>query len=393
MKEVRRRREPERLPFPPGLRIRSRDDYREQTLAEEDFHQLEGARVVFAEYDLLRDDFAPRFAAEDRTGIDRWLIEHAAIMSRAQAAQTVVNTPIAVSRRLVRAYRPPCYGRAAVVDTGDGWIDVKGVGVAPGAVPAHDEHSTGLLTLTKGVQEVLFERLVAAALCRAGGCTVVPSYALLDLGFDVRGADGVRDRACAIVRRAHARPRIQWGTEDPGPNVASILRRILMDLRRSGIDSLGGTWTLERRGDVLLLHAYRKTYRFEGSDADRVAALTGYRGRRRMKIQALNLQFTSGMREIPPRPELVDFGAFCARGAWRVPLYSPTTASYVAMIGEVTLPHDPSFVRAASRRLSPLVNVLPSLLASAYARGRRSGEEIRQRLLQFVDDAFGIPES
>jgi hypothetical protein len=382
------------IPFAAGPLLVSKADYVEQHLENEEFHAVAGARVLFANYALIVHDF-PRFAGRPPSDIDDWLIRHAAVISRAQAGQTVTNTPIRLSSRHVPGYRPPVYGRAAVIDTGDGClIDVKGIGVKSGAVPSHAPHSSGILAMSLGLSEVLFEWLATVALIRAGGaCGVVPSYGLIDLGFEAIEENGDRQPACTLVRRAHTRPSILWGEDDAGPAVARILRDVAFVLRRSGIDITAKRYLVEEKEGALTVLIYGKTFRFEGSEAARVASLVNYRGGR-LVVAPLNLQYTSGICDVPPRPQLIDFGGARACDEFVDPLYIPTTASYPVMIGDVTLPSDPLFVHAASAPHVPWsANGLGGDLTRAYVHGECSGREIRRCLWQFVDDTLGVPQA
>ncbi|HWS72511.1 MAG TPA: hypothetical protein VN605_10375, partial [Thermoanaerobaculia bacterium] len=67
--------------------------------------RVSGARVVFADYALLRNDF-PQLEWASRPAIDDWLLRNAAVVSAPQAAQEVVNTKIALTGESVTAYRP-----------------------------------------------------------------------------------------------------------------------------------------------------------------------------------------------------------------------------------------------------------------------------------------------
>jgi hypothetical protein len=382
-----------RMPFPAGPIVRSTAEYVEQPLEAEDLRAVAGARVVFANYELLAHDF-PRLARSRRTAIDNWLVEHAGIISCAQSQQTVTNTRIRLSRRRVRAFRPPVYGRAVVLDTGDGLLDVKGVGVRDGVVPSAAPHCSGVLSLSVAFGEVLFEWLAAAALKKARSiCEVLPSYAVIDLGFDVIEEGRDREPACALVRRAHTRPRILWAKNaDPGLSVAHILRDVAFDLRRRAIDAPTKSYIVEEQNGVLTVLIHGTPFRFEGAEAMRVASLVRYRGSR-LAVEPLNLQFTSGMCGSPPRPQLIDFGFYLARHRFIEPLYIPTTWSYVAMEGDVTHPDDPRYVRAPLNRRVPLsANRLGSSLMKSYVRGECSGAAIGRRLLRFVDDTLGIPK-
>src|SRR5690349_7437384 len=102
---------------------------------------------MFADYEAIIRDFAPRFGQpgdpigdRKRDAIDAFLIEHCAVVSIPQVKHTVVNTPIPIKRGRKTGWRPPYYGRAAVmpVDDPPRLIDIKGCGVQPGEIPAKE---------------------------------------------------------------------------------------------------------------------------------------------------------------------------------------------------------------------------------------------------------------
>ena len=79
--------------------LTSRDEYGEQFLEAEKFFQLRDARVMFADYDLLRRDFAPRFDGADRAEIDAFLVEHCGVIS-ADQVRHCPEIPYRRTRRL-----------------------------------------------------------------------------------------------------------------------------------------------------------------------------------------------------------------------------------------------------------------------------------------------------
>jgi hypothetical protein len=144
-----------------------------------------------------------------RAEIDQWLLNEVGYVTRQQAAQTVVNTPIPHSQETRSALRPWSYGRALVYPARDpkdaaqvmGYLDVKGAG---NWAPAQREHKNGLATLGESIRESLFQNMVHDVLKDArSNISTVQSYAVIDAGFDVVHADGSRDRAGLYVRQGH----------------------------------------------------------------------------------------------------------------------------------------------------------------------------------------------
>lgn len=160
------------------------------------------AQVVLADYDLIRRDFK-EIAASTNEQIDHWLIKNAAYISQEQAAQHIVNTPIATGEDTRSAYRPREYRRAHVfvADTG-GLIDAKGTGAVD---PSGGSHDNGLATLGDMIREFSYEKLINAIFQRDGRYETVGSYGVLDLGFDIKHPGGGTSRAGVVLRQAHTR--------------------------------------------------------------------------------------------------------------------------------------------------------------------------------------------
>jgi hypothetical protein len=232
---------------------------------------LANARVVWANYDLIQRDFAdvdfagslPRDVnlphdanaspVSNRPDIDAWLLRYAAVMSEAQLRYTNTSEEIPVFGPTRTAYRPPRYGRALVVQLTDTWpdcayldpdrrpqglLDVKGCGVAAGQVPLLQLHRSGLLGLPIALCE-LVSQLIVERIFEHLGVDVhgLGIYAILDLGFRMKGEGGSLIPAGAIVRRAHQRPAGNIERPDYGTEQHRIKLAIEFMLRRFGVTS------------------------------------------------------------------------------------------------------------------------------------------------------------
>ena len=344
-----------RLPivgFPDGPILHGLGAFGEQPLTEETFVQLADARIVYADYDLIAHDFAG-LAPTVPADVDAWLVEHAGYLSLPQAAQSTVNTPVPVAGRTRVAWRPPRYGRAAVMTIAESaLIDVKGCG-ASADDPPRLPNSNGLLTLNEALFELVMERLAFAALRHAGDVArPTPIYAILDLGFDVRFADGRSDeRATALLRRAQTRPRFQWGRTDPGPLMAHRLLEIERTLRRYGLSAsncgavrfricdAGGRLTVTRDGRAL---------GFSDDDLRRIGAAVRLEGGE-LWIDGVNVQVTDGIAADPPLPRLLDFGRYRLASSFTMALYAAWEADYENLRGELVLPGDAAYVQPDPR--------------------------------------------
>jgi hypothetical protein len=164
--------------------------------------RVKSARVVLADYDLLRKDF-PELQNLGNNEIDEWLLHQTAYISKPQASQEIVNTKIDVGAEEVIAYRPKDYGRAIVFKAGEsGLIDAKGTGSLH---PWGMDHSNGLASLGETIREFSYEKLIDKIFKHSNsGFQTVRSYAVIDYGFNIKSGDSTA-RAGVILRQAHER--------------------------------------------------------------------------------------------------------------------------------------------------------------------------------------------
>lgn len=201
--------------------------------------QLSNARIIMADYKLIRQDF-PEVAKYSDRQIDEWLVKNTGYMSIQQVAQQDVNYKIPVTGKATTAYRPREYGRAHVFKAGNGLIDVKGSG---GIDPHMGFERTGLATLGEVIREFLMEKLVSRVFQDIGKYETVPCYAVMDPGFTTRmqGSRAHDVPAGMILRRAHTRHHVgvigEREREDPVvlPNETQL--EIELALRKYGITS------------------------------------------------------------------------------------------------------------------------------------------------------------
>ena len=220
--------------------------------------QLKSARVILADYDLIRKDFQKEVGLRTDSEIAAWLIEKTAYMSIQQVAQQEVNSPIPVTGKAVKAYRPREYGRAHVFKTGSGLIDAKGSG---GIDPHAGFERTGLATLAEVIREFLMEKLVSKAFKDFGKYETVPCYAVLDLGFTAKGSGSLSQDVPAgmVLRRAHVRHHESVigdrQREDPVVLPKKLQLEIELALRNYGItstiDLVPGQYHVTKYGDQL----------------------------------------------------------------------------------------------------------------------------------------------
>lgn len=398
-----------RGPFARDAPLTSLTAFAAQGLTPETMAGVAGARVILANYDLLLHDFAAPLAAllgrhvphacdlraAEAQAIDAWLVAHTAFVSAPQAAQAYANTPIPLTGDTRTAWRPPRYGRAAVMDAPGGVLfDVKGCGVPPDEVPELP-NSNGLLTLSEALYEFALERLVYAALVHGGSAVrPVPAYAIVDLGFDALALadhpDG-RARATLLLRRAQTRPRCQWGKEDPGPRMAGLLLEIELSLRRYGISASNCGAV---RFDIVPAHngiavsRDEKVLPFDSERLAQIARATGYAGRP-LAVDGVNVQIADSE---PPCTRVLDFGRYRLRPAFDAVLYTWWRRDYESLEGEFLRPDAPRYVQPEPALSMAALEAQPSWqalweAAGNYGKGRLGRHALAKAFDGAVADA------
>jgi len=240
----------------------------------ETLNRVSTARVVLADYGLLRKDF-PQLNGLTEAQIDEWILNKTAFQSQPQVRQSRVNTPIAVTPETTHALRPAGYGRAIVFQADEThFIDAKGTGVAPGRLPRWGGHGDGLASLGEVTREFLYEKLVQTLFTHSGsGRDTVGHYAVIDWGFDIIHEDHSTSPAGMILRQGH--PRL-----DSSQSLfsATEARAVELNLRPYGITTAGAYRAMQSvdwinvqgtaDGAILDFGAYLGVERFERDAAN-----------------------------------------------------------------------------------------------------------------------------
>ena len=354
-----------------------------QALVPEPMSRVAGARVVYANYALLLHDFRSYFEAQLQQPpealskaelyayIDDWLVRHAAVMSRTQAAQSKVNTPIPISSKSVVGYRPPRYGRAAIVvvpmpddEQRQLLLDVKGCGVSgapPYLIKPLLPNANGLLTLSEAMHELLMEKV--SGLVLAAGHSMarpLPSYAVLDLGCDAVFNDGSpNDPAVLTVRRGHARPAFQWGEAHPGKEVACQLLEVELLLRASGLSSSNcGAIRFELAQYNGQLQVLRDGKAVDAGAASRIPARwkQALAAGQRMVLDGVNVQVDDQLNRGGAQFQILDFGRYRVRSSFSNALFASCHRNFAALEGAFLDAQHTRYVQpVAGRDLSKLL--------------------------------------
>jgi hypothetical protein len=386
--------------FPAEPAVRTAHELDDPGLQDDEVIRLARARVVLADVDAVLRDFAALGpsdpAARDR--VVRWLLAHAAVITPTQAAQTIVNTAIPVDGGPIHVVRPTHYGRAVVAPVLGGMLDVKGAGVARGRVPSTALHGNGLMQLGEAIQELVHQWIIDAILGHAtrGRLCSLPSYALIDPGFDVRTVDGRLVPAGIIVRRAHRRPRDGIELPVAGSGAELIKLEIEMLLRQYGVTSCNNGTVLElsaRTGEPAIHYGEFPAVplaRLSPGEQQLIRELTRYHDDRvTRRFEIVNIQLCRDLDADASRATIVDFGHFRLKPHFEAPVVSPVRGRAFRW-GGALWPDHPHYVQPHPR----LCVSLPSWpgatawqLGDAFRAGELSGGEIYDRMLGAVDEA------
>jgi hypothetical protein len=407
--------------YPPGPLLKHTNELGVSELPPEAVHHISGARIVLAEYEILRHDF-PELSSEsllrenpqlldleiparheaERAIIDTWLIANAAFISTSQADQSVVNTPIATDGDGV-AYRPPKYGRALVApiqrsdvpgapwrwSMSQGLLDLKGTGVEPGKVPSSSTpQSNGLETLGYALSDYLMKRALDEVFARElPEVWTVPVYAVLDLGFDVLSGDFGTGPAGMHVRRAHRRRIPREPTEITGEESDLRIRHeIETCVRRYGLTaaSHGHRLSIVQREGRLQVK-FGSTVINSLSPTEIGLYLTLKADHDEVLIDNPDIQLTRERTLSPLRAQLVDFGCWSVQKSFKRPLCS----GFGPFLASVLRPEHPDFVLPDPALSLPTeVWGFPALRGRCFALAKqfRHGEISRQELRRVLDE-------
>lgn len=371
---------------------------------EEEVACLSNAKVIIADYDLLQNDFAQLRDAvictiypdigelngeAKRTAIqeiiDRWLCHNAALISKRQLEQNEVNNDIEVNGRSTVAYRPPRYGRALVASVrknhaalpaeeyarwgneADGFLDLKGCGVGPFKTPRNLPHKTGLEYLGKAISAFAMEKMIQRIFAHTNvKFSTIPTYAILDAGFDYKQAIRGSVAAGIQVRRAHARP--QRGSGLNLPELGSYEQKITIEierlLRRYGITSSAPETTIEidNTGNEVIIRRvgypmppsgdYPKHFCWTDKHRARLLQLSRA-GRELISFEGMNIQMARLVDNDPSSIQLVDFTQYICRGSFEMPFYS-RVRDQPMLWGAGFKPTDPDYVQPDPKLCLPV---------------------------------------
>ena len=390
--------------FPSGPLLRRIADLDEPEVKAEEVLCISGARVVFCDETLLVHDFPElaerQLVARDpalarlsvsarRQAVRRlrhdWLVWHAALISKSQAAATTVSTPIA-THTTVTAYRPPRYGRALVTSLehtntrgerpARGLLDLKGAGVAPGKTPHLGAYGSGLSSLYRILSDTFYQWLLDEIFARAApSLWTVPVYGVLDLGFDLLTSPPTP--VGLQIRRAHRRPRSAIELPRTGSKEEVLKLEVELLLRHYGLTSCtqGTSITVGPHRGRLQAHHGPVEIPLSPQEEANLRALTGIE-RETVHFDGVNVQLTREVELSPPAAQLLDFGQYSVRDAFEQPLAS-LVRDRRALLGRIVWPDSPHYVQPDPRVRLPRERyacTATTRWATDLARRLRAGE-------------------
>jgi hypothetical protein len=296
--------------------------------------------------------------------INAWIIRNAGFISEQQLQPNSVNSPIEVDVQTSReACRPPYYGRAVVVpidDPGDEagakYLDLKGVGVAPGCIPSQLPHSNGLEYLGDALADFFYGWLIDTIFARScPGYQILPVYAVLDLGFDVYGNEYGSAPAGMHVRRSHTRPF------PPLPLSGSAHEKLTLHiellLRHFGLTSAtyGTALMLSDRGDEPELRCFGNKLAIE-TEAEKQKAqyvMNVIRECDSKLLSMANIQTTNELDWDKKSVQIFDLGHITASRRFTSPFANKIRDAALG-VGRVVRPGEPSYIQPSRKdRVDP----------------------------------------
>ncbi|WP_137136464.1 hypothetical protein [Rhizobium sp. FKY42] len=393
--------------------------------AREDFAVVQGTRLLYADLDAVKMDFAQTGQSlPDDSDLRCWLAEAGSVLSLANARESLVNEIPAWDGTLRTGLRPPRYGRAGIFDaplsrSGGGLaIDVKGCGIALGGIPLRERRGSGTLLLHEAIQELINGRLLTRVFLEAGeDVECLPIYGLVDLGIKGWCSYFAREMPCVtLVRRAHLRPTDNNEIPPSGSDEEIAKHRIELILRRSGLSSAPMSCSVKFDGEGDSLRIIKNGVEIVGVPPAFIARFLDEIGiETPATVRLNNVQLTQASRAEPLSATLVDFGHYTAEPAYHghhlVTLVSDRPfnwGSFVreedpdwmqpdesmsvnqSLVGPVWYPRELALAIGydlALRRERPGVEYAAVCLAIELDEGRLSVNELASAIDDFVDHA------
>jgi hypothetical protein len=377
--------------------VRRIEEYQPELVRAEVLSRVKTARLAFADYELLRDDF-PQLAPLAEKTIDEWLLTNAAFISGPQAMQAKVNSEIETDFEYAIGFRPAAYGRAAIfspkldlahecanLTNAAGCLDVKGLGVAPGRTPLERGHGTGLLYLWLAFREVIIEQMLRRVFDHADVCILTArNYAVIDLGFDARYSRITP--AGLLVRQAYQRDH---ELKKAGSVEDQLELKVELVLRRYGISARIPNWVSVSRdsGGHVKTSYGMPSAPMNQLQLEQLHSITGFINKD-LIIHGINIQFTREISLQPLAGRLIDFGGF---GIYRKfdGAFATLVADRPLYLGQIILPSDVAFIQPDPAIRIPIemeeLNHQCKRIAQGFRNAVLSADRVREDIHRLVE--------
>lgn len=168
-------------------------------------HHVVGGVLLWVSHASLRiilsDSPVSTFSNED---LDAWVLRTFSLISEAHTLRNPIHKPVETSGEPIEVFRPTGYGRTIIIEAAGHLFEVKGAGVARGAIPSDLPYKSGLMPAMNAVTEMYSQALISRIFNRHKRFQTVECLAVIVLPIELfnpayRGK-GVRQ---ALLVRPH----------------------------------------------------------------------------------------------------------------------------------------------------------------------------------------------
>ena len=206
------------------------------------------------------------------------------------------------------------------------------------------------MTLSEAVHEVMMEHLVYASMNHANtDIRPLPSYAVIDLGFDALWLDGnAPERAVLLLRRTTTRPRFQWERFHQGKEVASALLEVELLLRKYGLtaSNCGAVrFNIFNNGEELIADRDGKNIELKNTVNNLVMNSLNINEGETVIVDGVNVQIAGQVETNPLSMRIMDFGRYRFCSQFDHELYSWIDADYQNLNGVFLSKKDKKYIQ------------------------------------------------
>ena len=241
-----------------------------------------------------------------------------------------------------------------------GLLDIKGTGVAPEKTPRLKHVQTGIVLLSEALHDLVMQWMIDEIFNHEGvGFHTVPTYAIIDAGFDCHSELGRPHEPAAItVRRAHRRRKEDRGWRMPGighdrwdfPVLHSyeyaMMVELEMLLRKYGITSCSAIpLVIDNRGAELIVEYNDEclSCNWPKDAQNEVRNAIGI-GKERQSIRSIATQFARVDESFADTVQLLDFESYKVETQFAEPWMS-RARDQVLTIGKIVWPSDAEYLQ------------------------------------------------